>query len=101
VSGQLHAPADLLPGKKLSVTIGTGLDNVKGEKNSCLYRDSNYDASASQPEASRYTDCAIPAPRMYLYYSKPPVIRSNWRGEVIRISEAKGSPKRQKNLEHK
>jgi hypothetical protein len=40
---------------------------------------------------------------VYYNYSKPLLIRSNWGGggQVIRISEAKGSPKRQKNLEHK
>jgi hypothetical protein len=31
-------------------------------------------------------------------YSKPSLIRSNWGGEVIRISETKVSPKRKKKL---
>jgi hypothetical protein len=38
----------------------------------------------------------------YTVYNKPSLIWSNYGGgEVIRISGAKGSPKRPKNLEHK
>jgi hypothetical protein len=39
----------------------TDLDGVERRK-SYPYRDSNSDPSAVQPVASRYTDCAIPAP---------------------------------------
>jgi hypothetical protein len=39
----------------------TGLDDAEGRK-SCPYRDSNSNSSAFLPVASRYTDCAIPAP---------------------------------------
>jgi hypothetical protein len=38
-----------------------GLDEVERKK-SCSYQDSNSDPSAVQPVASRYADCAIPAP---------------------------------------
>jgi hypothetical protein len=39
--------------------------DVERRKISCPYRDS--DPSAVEPVASRYTDCAIPAPRLGYY----------------------------------
>jgi hypothetical protein len=41
----------------------TGLDVVVRGENCCSYRGSN----SFQPVASRYTDCAVPAPYLYLY----------------------------------
>jgi hypothetical protein len=45
------------------VGLRTVLDDVE-KKNSCPYRDMNSDPSVVQPVASRYTDCAIPAPNI-------------------------------------
>jgi hypothetical protein len=69
VSGQLHAPAALPPVKELPVLIGQETGRTPElvwttwrRENSWLYRDSKSDPSVVQPVASRYTDCAIPAP---------------------------------------
>jgi hypothetical protein len=67
VSGQLHAPAALPPGKEPPSTHGigdwvgprAGLDDVEKEKILDPYQESNSDPSAVQPVASCYTDCAI------------------------------------------
>jgi hypothetical protein len=69
VSGQLHAPAALLPENEHLISIGYEagwvLEKVwmmwRGE-NSYPHLDSNSDPSVIQPVASRYTDYAIPAP---------------------------------------
>jgi hypothetical protein len=62
VSGQLHVPAALPPGKEhwIGGWVGprAGLDDVRREK-SWPYRDSNPDSSDVKPLASRYTDYAI------------------------------------------
>jgi hypothetical protein len=42
-----------------------GLDDVE-KKKFLPYRDSNSDPSVVQPVASRYTNCAIPAPYSYV-----------------------------------
>jgi hypothetical protein len=67
VSGQLHASADLPPGKEPPVPIryetGWAPDQVWTtwrRENSWPYRDSNTDPSAVQPVASLCTDWAIP-----------------------------------------
>jgi hypothetical protein len=65
MSGQLHTSAALLPGKEPPVPIEqeiwwTSEERWRGE-NSCSHRDSNSDPLVVQPEASRYTDYAIPA----------------------------------------
>jgi hypothetical protein len=62
VSGQLHAPTTLPPGKDPMVPIDwvnprASLDAMRGE-NSWLYQDWNSDPSVVQPLASRYTDCS-------------------------------------------
>jgi hypothetical protein len=57
MSGQFHAPAALPPKYPLDSRLG-GLQSWSG-----LYRHSNSDPSVIQPIASRYTDCAIAAPR--------------------------------------
>jgi hypothetical protein len=69
VNGQLHAPAALLwrksPRFPLDKRLG-GPQNRSGrrreEKILAPYRDSNSGSSFVQFVASRYTDCAIPAP---------------------------------------
>jgi hypothetical protein len=68
LSGQLHAPAALLPGKEPLVPIDrrlSGLQNRSGrggeEKNSEPCWDSNPDHPIVRPVVSHYTDCAIPA----------------------------------------
>jgi hypothetical protein len=69
VSGQLHAPAALPPGKESPVPSGEEAGwatelvwiTLRREK-SGPYRDSNSDPSIIQPVASRYTDYVIPAP---------------------------------------
>jgi hypothetical protein len=74
VSGQLHVPADLLPGKEPTVTVGWEAGWVleafwmtrRGEKY-YFYLDSNSDASVVQP-------VAISDPISQLYkstYDKP------------------------------
>jgi hypothetical protein len=67
VSGQLHAPATLPPGKELPVPIGYEIGwtpvpvwTTWRTENSWFYRDSNSDPSIIQPVTSRYTDYAIP-----------------------------------------
>jgi hypothetical protein len=62
VSGQLHAPAALLPGEyPLDRRLG-GPQSRSGRRGeySGPYRDSNSDPSVVQPVASRYTEYAIP-----------------------------------------
>jgi hypothetical protein len=62
VSGQLHAPAALSPGKEPPVPIGPQSRSGRRREKFLPYRDSNSNPSVVQPVASRYTDCAIPAP---------------------------------------
>jgi hypothetical protein len=47
------------------VDLRTGLDDMQRRK-PWPYRDSNFDLSAVQPVASRYTDCATPAKNIYI-----------------------------------
>jgi hypothetical protein len=66
VSGQLHAPAALPPGKEPHLPVeqeaGWAPEPVWAtwrSENDCFHRDSNSDRSVVQPEAISYTDCAI------------------------------------------
>jgi hypothetical protein len=71
VSGQLHAPVALSPGKEPPVPIGEEVGwtpapvwkTWRSEKSS-HYRDSNSDPSVVQLVASRYTDYFIPAHKL-------------------------------------
>jgi hypothetical protein len=70
VSGQIHAPAALLPGKEPQYPLGRRLGGPQSRsgrrgKNSTPYRDKNYDPSIVQRVAGRYSDRAIPAPRTF------------------------------------
>jgi hypothetical protein len=63
LSGQLHAPAALPPGKEPVIRIGYEVGwtpepvwTTWGSKNSYPHRDLNSDPSVVQPLASRYTD---------------------------------------------
>jgi hypothetical protein len=47
------------------VGLRVGLDDVE-KRNLLPYRDSHSDSSVFQTVASRYTDCAIPAPEIFL-----------------------------------
>jgi hypothetical protein len=74
MSGQLHAPAALPPGKEPTVPTGQEVGwapepilTTWRRENTTLYRDSNSDPSVAQLAASRYTDCAIPAPTVTIY----------------------------------
>jgi hypothetical protein len=65
VSGQLHAPVALPPGKESPVPIGyeagwapEPVCTTWRRENSLTYRGSNSDPSVVQPVASRYTDYA-------------------------------------------
>jgi hypothetical protein len=64
VSGQLHAPAALPPGKEprypLDGTLGGPQSRSGRGENSCPYWDSNSDPSVIQPIASPYSDYASP-----------------------------------------
>jgi hypothetical protein len=71
VSGQLHVPAALSPGKKPPVPIGKEAGwspepvwMTWRRGNSWPYRNSNSDPSFVQLVASRYTDWATPAPKI-------------------------------------
>jgi hypothetical protein len=89
VSGQLHAQAALSPGKEPPVPIGQEAGWAPepvwttwiGEK-SFPYRDSNSDPSIVQPVASRCTDCAIPAPRLWTNRSREVIFRHYLEGAV-------------------
>jgi hypothetical protein len=66
VSGQLHAPAALPPGKETLVLIGQeagwapeSVWMTWWSENSFLHQNSNSDLSVVQPVASHYTDWAI------------------------------------------
>jgi hypothetical protein len=68
VSGQLHTPAALPPGKEPPVPIREEIGwapepvwTTWRRENSWPYWDSSSDPSVVQPVASRYTDCVIPA----------------------------------------
>jgi hypothetical protein len=74
VSGQLHAPAALTPGKEPPVPIEQEVRwtsepvwTIWRSENSWSHRDSNSDSSVVQPVVSRYTDYVIPAPRKIYY----------------------------------
>jgi hypothetical protein len=60
VSGQLHAPSALSPGKIPRYPLGGPESrlNDRRSENSWLHRYSNSDPSVVQPIASRYTDYA-------------------------------------------
>jgi hypothetical protein len=64
VSGQLHAPAALPPGKEPPVPIGqeVGWTSEPVKWKFLTPPGLEQDSSVVQPVASRYTDCAIPAP---------------------------------------
>jgi hypothetical protein len=96
VSGQLHVPAALPPGKKPPVPVG----QVAGwgpapvwttwrRENSWLYRDSNSDPSVFQPVASRYTEFSIPAPyqsgKKYNFITEKPM--AFWGGKYCLVYE--------------
>jgi hypothetical protein len=74
MSGQLHAPAALPPGKEprypLDRTLGGPQSRSGRRKNSWPYRDSNSDSLVIQPVASRYTNYAIQASRLSLFIGK-------------------------------
>jgi hypothetical protein len=70
MSGQLHAPIALPPGKVPPVPIGLEAGwapeliwTTWRSENFCPHQDSNSDPSVVQPVASRYTDCSISAPQ--------------------------------------
>jgi hypothetical protein len=71
VNGQLHTPADLLPGKEHPVPIGYEAGwasepvwmQCRREYFLAPRRESNFDHPIVQPVASRYTDWAIPVLR--------------------------------------
>jgi hypothetical protein len=65
VSGQLHAPAALPPGKEPLVPV---LDTVVKRKIPSPRRESNPRTPIVQPVAQRYTDWAITALTLYRVY---------------------------------
>jgi hypothetical protein len=84
MNDQLHALAALLRGKCRRYPLDkrlSGPQNRSGrrgeEKNLCPYLDSNSDLSVAQAVASRYTDCAIPAPNTQYVVKGKQVISSS------------------------
>jgi hypothetical protein len=64
MSGQLHAPAALTPGKKPRYPLDRTQEpawTLWKSENSWAYRDSNSDPLVVQPVASHCTDYAIPS----------------------------------------
>jgi hypothetical protein len=73
VSGQLHAPAALPPGKELRYPLDRRLGGPQSRsgrrgEHSWPYRDLNPEPSVVQPVASRYTDNAT---KINLIYTGP------------------------------
>jgi len=68
VGGQRHAPAVLSPGKTWD-PLYRGLGGPQGWSGRVLKISSppGFDPRTVQSVASRYTDCAIPAPGMEVY----------------------------------
>ena len=68
VGGQRHATAALLPGEKNPGTncIGGWVGPRAGLDGCGKFRPPpGFDPRTAQPVASRYTDCAIPAPQLH------------------------------------
>jgi hypothetical protein len=95
VSGQLHVPAALPPGKERPVPIGYEIGWTPEPVWTTWrrpYRDSYSDPSAVQPVASRYTDCAVPALPRQIGWNAVDWIhlaqdRDRWRTLVNTIKE--------------
>jgi hypothetical protein len=64
-------PLERTPGKHyIEGWVGPTAGRENLEKGILLpYRDANSELSVSQPVASRYTDCTIPAPSLYHSYA--------------------------------
>jgi hypothetical protein len=85
VSGQLHAPAALLPGKMPPVPIEWEVGWIPepvwstwSRENSWPYRESNSNPSVVQAVASRCTDYAIPAPKFIRHTDQ-----YHWKTEML------------------
>jgi hypothetical protein len=94
VSGQLHGPAALPPGKSHWYPLDRRWSGPQSrsrqcvEKNSWPYRGLNLDPSVVQPVASRCTDYAIPAPQyrvQVVWGCDTSTFRDNFQGLTVAV----------------
>jgi len=90
MSGQLHVPADLLPGKNSGTHWTVGWLGTKGclerfveKKILCLWRDSN--SGPSIPWRSRYANSVIPIPLANFEVSKQ--MRISWKPIGLSVAQ--------------
>jgi hypothetical protein len=66
MSGQLHAPVSLAPGKELPVPVGWEAEWAEHYGEEKIFDSAGIQTSAVQLVARRYTDIALPDPVLML-----------------------------------